>query len=61
MRITKCDICKKTLIRNEDEVNVSVGMFFASFDICSNCAEPVLKFLKSKKLIKEKENEKRKK
>ncbi len=58
MRITKCDICKKTLVRNGDETIVSVGVFFKSFDICRDCAEPVLKFLKSKKLIEE--NKKRK-
>ena len=59
MRITKCDICKKTIKRKGDEANVSVGVFFSSFDICGNCAKPVLKFLSNKKLIKK--NEKRRK
>ena len=52
MRITKCDICKKAIKRNGDEANVSVGVFFSNFDICHNCAKPILKFIESKKLIK---------
>ncbi|MDR3583541.1 MAG: hypothetical protein P4L62_04245 [Candidatus Pacebacteria bacterium] len=56
MRITKCDICKKVLGKTEDKVNVSVG-FYSSFDICHNCAKPILKFLKDKKLIEENKKE----
>jgi hypothetical protein len=53
MRITKCDICKKPVNKKEGEVNISVGGFLGGyFDICGNCAKPVLKFLKTKKLIK---------
>ena len=59
MRITKCDICKKSLSKTGNEVNVSVGGFFPSFDICGNCTKPILKFLSNKKLIKK--NEKRRK
>lgn len=50
MQINKCDICKKIL--EEETVGVSVlGKKFQRFDICPKCAEPVMKFLKTKKLI----------
>ncbi len=52
MRITKCDICKKVLSKSSGEINISVGGLLGGyFDICSDCAKPVLKFLESKKLI----------
>ena len=52
MRITKCDICKKSIARAEGEINISTsGFFHGYFDICGDCAKPVLKFLESKKLI----------
>lgn len=60
MRITKCDNCKKPINKTENEINISVrGLLGGYFDICGNCATPVLKFLESKKLIEK--NEKRRK
>lgn len=44
----------------EGEINISTGgSFHGYFDVCGNCAKPVLKFLESKKLIEK--NEKRRK
>lgn len=53
MRITKCDICKKTIERDSKSIYIGLGGVFSnSFEICENCDKPVLKFLKDKKLIK---------
>lgn len=51
MRITKCDICKKSIAKTAEIVNVSIGLFRSSFDICADCAKPILKVLENKKLI----------
>jgi len=59
MRINKCDICKKSIKKIEDKINITVGLFSNCFDICRDCAKPVLKFLDNKKLIKK--NDRRKK
>jgi hypothetical protein len=60
MRITKCDICKKDIKKTEGEINISTGgLFHGYFDVCGNCAKPILKFLESKKLI-EKNGKRRK-
>jgi hypothetical protein len=53
MHITKCDICKKTIKRGDRTVRVMTEGLYCSFEFCHNCAKPVVKFLKSKKLIKE--------
>jgi len=54
MNITKCDICKK-VIKDGEKLRVSPeGGSFLGFEICSKCGEPVTRFLKSKKLIKDK-------
>lgn len=55
MRIIKCDICKKTIARGSESLQLmgSGGeMAYASFEICSSCSKPIVKFLKDKKLIK---------
>lgn len=54
MKITKCDICKKTIKDDSMNVHIAVSksMFFNSVEICSDCGKPVLKLLKDKKLIK---------
>jgi hypothetical protein len=55
MRITKCDICKKTIVSKVEE-SLHLGYndikTFASFDICFACGKPIIKILKNKKLIK---------
>ncbi|MFA5942166.1 MAG: hypothetical protein WC798_00625 [Candidatus Paceibacterota bacterium] len=50
MKISKCDICKNTLDKQHLSLFLSGGGF-QEFDLCSKCAEPVMKFLKTKKLI----------
>lgn len=54
MRIIKCDICKKTIA--SDAENIQMGYrgakTYASFELCAECIKPVVKMLKDKKLIK---------
>ncbi|MFH0852753.1 MAG: hypothetical protein V1845_04110 [bacterium] len=51
MRIKKCDICKKQV--KGEELSLSfIGEKFQSFEFCLKCSQPIMKFLKSKKLIK---------
>jgi len=55
MTINKCDICKKT-IETTDENTVGIylrGDRLQKFELCPKCTEPVMKFLKAKKLIKQ--------
>jgi len=55
MRIVKCDICKKTIA--SDAENIQMGYrgaeTYASFEFCAECIKPILKILKNKKLIKD--------
>lgn len=59
MQVTKCDICKKEINR-EKSAKIRIAWegaslsSFNSFEICENCSKPVAKFLKDKKLIKNK-------
>jgi len=56
MIITKCDLCKKVIGgegKKEEEISVSTNGIFSRLVFCAKCGEPVKKFLKSKKLIKE--------
>lgn len=59
MYIRKCDICKN-IIKDKKFLGVNPeGGSFNIFEICLKCAQPVMEFLKSKKLIEnEKENKK---
>ncbi len=61
MRITKCDICKKTLTSDSEKLHLAhTGdntIPFASFEFCGACGKPIIKMLKAKKLI-EVENKK---
>ena len=50
MRISKCDICKKIINREKTEICLS-GEGYQKFDFCFTCADPIMKFLKAKKLI----------
>lgn len=54
MNITKCDICKKVMKNREGVKIYPQSEIFASFEICAKCGEPVMKFLKNNKLIKDK-------
>jgi len=60
MKIKKCDICKKQI--KDDELSLYLrtdGFKFESFEFCLKCSQPIIKFLKNKKIIKS-TNEKRK-
>jgi len=55
MRITKCDICKKTIASGSESFHLTrTGniMTYGSFEICFSCSKPIVKMLKDKKLIK---------
>ncbi len=54
MRITKCDICKKTIKRGTESTSLGYSSVnsFASFEFCSECSKPLIKILEDKKLIK---------
>jgi len=54
MKITKCDICKKTIKRNVESFSLSYSGIktFASFELCASCGVPIMKFLKDERLIK---------
>lgn len=54
MRTRSCDICEKTIGEEKLEITMHEKGFmgFKNFDLCQKCAEPVMKFLKAKKLIK---------
>ncbi len=45
MMITKCDLCKKEVSRDKEEVYIRIG-FSAVAELCGECAIPILKFLK---------------
>lgn len=50
MLVSKCDICRRTIIEGKG-IKVSFN-YFNGFEFCSDCAKPVMKFLKAKKLVK---------
>jgi hypothetical protein len=50
MLLSKCDICKKQIdLKHTMSIRASL---FESFDLCYNCGKPIMKFLTSKKLVK---------
>lgn len=55
MRIIKCDICKKTIVRGLESLQLAYKDIetFDSFELCSICSKPIIKILKNKKLIKD--------
>jgi len=59
MQITKCDICKKRIKEYTEKIHVNIGFFSGSFEICKSCGKPILKLLKSKKLLKEDKSNKK--
>lgn len=50
MRITKCDLCKKSI--KGDAVNAGVG-FYSRAELCLSCGKPVLDFLKKHKFVED--------
>lgn len=61
MRITKCDICKKTIEKDSGAFSLACDRkkAFDSFEICSACGKPLMKFIKDKKLIRAEKLEKK--
>jgi len=51
MKIKKCDICKRQ-VKGEELSLYFQKEKFESFEFCLKCSQPIIKFLKSKKLIK---------
>jgi uncharacterized protein with PIN domain len=53
MLIRKCDVCKKIIKKNEKAIDLYFkDSMFESFELCEKCNQPIIKFLKNKKLIK---------
>lgn len=60
MQVTKCDICKKTMDMKKESIWLAVRRSgHDSFEICYECGKPIMKILKSKKLIGEKNGKKK--
>ena len=53
MRITKCDLCKKTIKNWNKEIGVTQPGHISSFTFCLSCGKPVSEFLYERGLIKE--------
>jgi len=59
MKVKKCDICKKIIKEKDRDVNIyHSDRNFTLIELCFKCAEPVTKFLKSKKLIEDEKSKK---
>jgi hypothetical protein len=52
MLVKKCDKCKKE-IKKGDEALV-VGLGWPEFSFCGRCGEPIIAFLKKRKLLQPK-------
>ncbi|MFA5994405.1 MAG: hypothetical protein WC823_05600 [Parcubacteria group bacterium] len=57
MRITKCDICKKTIARGSENLQLAYNRLkaFDSLELCAACSKPFVKILQTKKLIQKEE------
>jgi hypothetical protein len=55
MKITKCDICKKTITSGPKSEILQLSYAgcdsYNSFELCANCAKPIIKILRDKKLL----------
>jgi len=51
MRITKCDLCKKGI--ESKPIVVAIDTIAPRVELCQECAEPVIDFLKEKELLEE--------
>lgn len=54
MIVFKCDICHKEFGREENRIEVGVRYGMGDYSLCMSCAEPVILFLKEKKLMGDK-------
>lgn len=54
MQITKCDICHKIIKDKENSAFLRIRENFGFFEFCQKCSQPIINFLKSKKLLKKK-------
>jgi len=53
MRITKCDICKKTITYGSESIRLEVkAKGYNHFEICFKCGQSIVKILKKNKLLK---------
>jgi len=50
MKVTKCDLCKKSI--KDEPITAGLG-FFPKAELCDTCGAPILKFLIKNKFIKE--------
>lgn len=55
MRVTKCDLCKKEIDSNL--VTIIIGNYFSRVELCEECGEPVIDFLREEGLQKEEQSE----
>jgi len=55
MRVIKCDLCKKKIIK--EPVIAGVG-FLSRVELCERCGTPILKFLRKNKLVENVKNKK---
>jgi hypothetical protein len=46
--VHNCDACRKTI--HGDGVTVGISAYFNRFELCKNCAAPILAILKKHKL-----------
>lgn len=56
MRIIKCDSCRKMITSDSKSELLQLAYngvkSFESFELCPDCAKPIIKILRDKKLIK---------
>ena len=52
MMVTKCDLCKKEI--KGESIKAGFNFWVDYVELCKECGAPIAKFLKEKKLIKEK-------
>jgi len=49
MTMHNCDMCGKKI--DNKAIIVGIGLFSAHVELCKKCAQPVIKFLNTKKLL----------
>jgi len=49
MLVSKCDICKRTI--KGEPITAGFG-YLRKTELCQKCGQPIIRFLKNKKLIK---------
>jgi hypothetical protein len=50
MLVRKCDVCNKEIEDRHDEI--VVGLEWPQFSFCRSCGQPIIAFLKKRKLLK---------